>query len=632
MENNSKTLLMLFSVSVLVLFFVLAPAQPSFAATLTLTGLNAGNHIIDFRDITVTSDFNPTLSTDKSRYFNGEEGILTVIDHNANVDLTAIETVSANIGSATVLLTETGANTGVFSGNFISGKDPITYDPPNPPDAARARVDINLASPGDVTISDTILPDTGIGCTDGNEPVTHGVNIVLSNGATLANINSIALSYANAVLLENNPENLKMYYQNDPSFSYTKVTELFIPGVNEGALDANSLTIKTDASISSFAGFGGTLGEGTYVPTLETGCSGGGGGGISRAGLVVQALGALAIAGGSQPNSPPTLGLDQSQKRIVDGGFSFNDNPIDVLQYYTPYPLITTPVGQNNTIKLKIYEEKGLDNIAHVGLSYGLGKGEIFNEGRATIEYDRTFDGKETVTLFDPKHVLGSVNVTTSDVRCGDNSNAVCREFAFHHIFREPLEYNMVATNIWDLDLNGWQNYFNHGIQIVGESMNPPEEYSGIYKGHIYHLTETGKNTAADDEGNAWTFDKTWSRDYTKPITVDNEILNQEKIGAIEQLGFQYSDGKAIFGVDRVDHRFADAKNQQQIEAQSIMNNLCPDCQKKSFEKIDNIFSYSLPDRHSKLVVNENLMKIEDQKARQFLQAFFDQIYHKSPN
>ena len=187
----------------------------------------------------------------------------------------------------------------------------------------------------------------------------------------------------------------------------------------------------------------------------------------------------------------------------------------------------------------------------------------------------------------------------------------------------------MVATNIWDFERNGWQNYFNHGIQIVGDSMNPPEEYSGIYKGHIYHLTETGKNTAVDDDGNNWTFDKIWNRDYIKPVNVDNDILNQKKMDAIEQLGFKYSDGQEIFGFDRFDHRFADTKNQQQIEAQSIMNNLCPDCQKKPFEKIDNIFSYSLPNRHSKLNNPEtvNQMNLEDQKAREFLKQYFEKIY-----
>jgi hypothetical protein len=161
--------------------------------------------------------------------------------------------------------------------------------------------------------------------------------------------------------------------------------------------------------------------------------------------------------------------------------------------------------------------------------------------------------------------------------------------------------------------------------------MNPPDEYSGINNGHIYHLTETGKNTAIDDEGNTWTFDKIWNRDYIKPVSVDSDILNQEKIEAIESLGFQYSDGQEIFGFDRVDHRFADVKGQQQIQAQTIMTNLCPECLKEPFEKIDNIFSYDLPDRHSKLNNPETvtLMKLEDQKARQFLQDYFEQIYHK---
>jgi hypothetical protein len=162
--------------------------------------------------------------------------------------------------------------------------------------------------------------------------------------------------------------------------------------------------------------------------------------------------------------------------------------------------------------------------------------------------------------------------------------------------------------------------------------MNPPEEYSGIYKGHTYHLTESGKNIAIDDDGNNWTFDRIWNRDYIKPVNVDSDILNQKKIEAIESLGFQYSEGMDIFGYARVDHRFADVKNQQQIEAQTIMASLCPECQKEPYEKINEIFAYDMPTRYSKLNDPETAlqMNLEDQKARQFLQAFFEQIYHKS--
>jgi hypothetical protein len=333
--------------------------------------------------------------------------------------------------------------------------------------------------------------------------------------------------------------------------------------------------------------------------------------------------------GGVSTNSPPTLGVDQNHKRIVDDGFSFNDNAINVEEYYTAYPLVTTPVGQNNTIKLKIYEEKGTDNIAHAGVSYGLGKGETFSKGQATIEYDKTFDGIESVTTFDPKHVLGAVNVTTSQVKCSNASQSKCLEVTFHHTFRAPLEYNMVATNIWDFERDAWQNYFNHGIVIVGDSINPPEEYWGIYHGQIYHLTETGKNIAKDDKGNSWSFDRIWSRDYIKPVNVGMDILNPEKLEALKKRGFQYSDGMKIFGYERIDPHFKQVVDQQQKIAQDTMKNLCPKCEVEHFEEIGDIFFYDIPTRIDKTkdpkIINQ--MNLEDQKARELLKEFFKKIY-----
>ena len=41
-------------------------------------------------------------------------------------------------------------------------------------------------------------------------------------------------------------------------------------------------------------------------------------------------------------------------------------------------------------------------------------------------------------------------------------------------MFREPLNFNMVATYVWDFNRNSWQNYYNHGVEIIGESLNPP--------------------------------------------------------------------------------------------------------------------------------------------------------------
>lgn len=551
-------------------------------------------------------------------------------DYTTNDVIDTIDVLVSSVGYpdiVTYTLVETGINTGLFTGtNFVFLVDNskfqttdtvdviINADPERGcyPDNTITKLDSTSTGTGDgvFVLSDTDLGGLGLVLTETGEntckfigklkfTTTDSTNettgtIKVSSGDILTIFDPIIFAYTNAQIIPT------------------------IPG--KGSIQSNSDDNQNTAEV--YATYNG-LSAGLHVRDEKGGS--GGGGPINRPGLVLNFLGSLL---GSSQSVPPTLGLDLNQKRIVEDGFSFNDNPINVEQFYTHYPLITTPVGQNNTVKLKIYEDNGPENIAHVGLSYGLGKGEIFNEGKVTIEYDRTFDGKESLTLFDPNHVLGGINVTSTLTQCSTHNNAQCLEVKFDHIFREQLDYNMVATNIWDFERNGWQNYFNHGIQIIGKSMNPPKEYSGIYQGHIYHLTETGKNTAIDDNGNNWTFDKIWNRDYIKPVNEDNDILNQKKIDAIKQLGFQYSDGKEIFGFARYDHRFSDIKNQQMIEAQTIMDNLCARCQNKPFEKINDTFSYNMPIHYSKLNPETvNQMYLEDQKAQEFLKQYFKKIY-----
>ncbi len=590
--------------------FVLPPGPGSIPSASPMTG-----NIIADSPLTVRVD-----ATDESNF--------TI---NGVYDTITVSVTSVNDPNVTAyILNETGPNTGIFEGTnfvFLKGNYKFqitdivnliyTIDPLSgcADDNTITQLDSRSSSlfdNGFKVYSNTDLDGVGLILTEtGDNTCTFTGQVKFSASSTDETTGTLHVSKGDILVFED-------------KYDFKYYSGQILPSViGKGSIIADFDDPNDDDTAEVTVTYNG-LSKG--LDLYDDGSGTGGGGLTVRPGLVLNFIASLLEGGGSNHSTPPTIGLNENQKRIVYGGFSFNDNPIDVLQYYTLYPLITTAVGQNNTIKLKIYEEEGLDNIAHVGLSYGLGKGETFNEGRATIEYDRTFDGKEFVTTFDPHYVLGEVNVTTADVRCGDSSNAVCREFTFRHAFREPLEYNMIATNIWDFQRNGWQNYFNHGIQITGESMNPPEQYSGIFQGHIYKLTETGKNTAIDDQGNTWTMDKIWNRDYIKPNVVDSDILNQQKITAIEQLGFGYSDGQAIFGFDRMDHRFADAKEQQQNKAQSIMNDLCPKCQNESYDRINDIFSYDLP-ANSKREQAVNQMHTEDQKAQELLKQYFTKIY-----
>jgi hypothetical protein len=232
--------------------------------------------------------------------------------------------------------------------------------------------------------------------------------------------------------------------------------------------------------------------------------------------------------------TPPTLGLDQNARRVITGGFSYNGNAVDVEHFYTPYPLIEAKVGQKNTATFKIYENEGPDNIAHFELAFGLAQGQILADSRASISWDRTFDGMETVTLNDPKNALEDVSVKSGIAAC-DGGTIPCLTLEVTHTFREPLEFDIVATNVWDSSRNSWQNYYNHGIHVKGESLNPPDTYTGINRGHTYHLTETGKNTAVDESGNTWSFEyDTWNMDYTpapRPQDGDWQVLTRYHSG-----------------------------------------------------------------------------------------------------
>jgi len=241
-----------------------------------------------------------------------------------------------------------------------------------------------------------------------------------------------------------------------------------------------------------------------------------GGGGVVSPTLVVDAppSGPSDSSGGGSgcdgDCSHPTLGVDENFNRIVSDGFSFNGNPVDVKSFYTPYPLIKVNVGEENKVVLKVFENGGPQNIEHVGLGFGLGKNEFFSDSRATINLDRTHDGKEIVSTFDPENVLENVRVITSEDKCDRLSPTQCLIVTIFLTFREPLEFNMVATYVWDFRLNSWQNFYNAGIKIEGDSLNPPKTMMVAFgtkeiRG-LFELTQIDKikDTWIDEFGNIY--------------------------------------------------------------------------------------------------------------------------------
>ena len=169
----------------------------------------------------------------------------------------------------------------------------------------------------------------------------------------------------------------------------------------------------------------------------------------------------------------PTLGVDSRGNRLVSNGFTYNEHSVDVERFFTPYPLIKVNVGEENRADFKIYENTGPENIKHFSLAFGLDKDQVISQSKAMIELDIDSDGKEIVTVTDPENVLENVRVETSLVSCDGDKRVNCLGVTIYHTFRAPLEFDIIATDVWDTKRFSWQNYYNHGIEVAGESLNP---------------------------------------------------------------------------------------------------------------------------------------------------------------
>lgn len=285
----------------------------------------------------------------------------------------------------------------------------------------------------------------------------------------------------------------------------------------------NGALVVSIASPSAFVTYGSVLPP-SSVNIVSDGLPGRGGGGLVSPSLVVDIVASIASSGGLCSScTPPTLGVDRFGKRMVENGFSYNGNPVDVELFYTPYPLIKTHVGDMNNAEIKIYEESGIDNIKHISLAFGLGKNQALDDSRASIEIEREFGKNFTISVRDPKRTLDSIRVETHPERCSESFAQQCLVVSIYHKFRAPLDFNMVATEIWDFKENSWQNYFNHGIEIDGQSINPPEQHIGIDRGRQVTIIEISKDRSVDENGNLWIFDKEWRKEFVIPEKIDKE-------------------------------------------------------------------------------------------------------------
>ena len=117
------------------------------------------------------------------------------------------------------------------------------------------------------------------------------------------------------------------------------------------------------------------------------------------------------------------------------------------------------------------------------------------------------------------------------DVSATGEANEKVMEITFNFAFKEPMDKSKIGVVVWDSDRRSRTIYFNEGIEVVGESLNPPEIITILdEKGYPVLITMTGENEGLDEDGNIWTQNSPWTK-QNMPVDSATAHENPEPVG-----------------------------------------------------------------------------------------------------
>jgi len=496
--------------------------------------------ILNFRDVDNTANSTSTVVLSSSTLTSTSETI-TVTDNDANFDLTAQDTVLVSVNSTTsglaeaaVLLTETGANTGTFTGDVTlsttgttSGSTlqvtegdsltaiylpfpyttlvtPVSVTGGTDMDRAMGRMSASIAvtsGSGSITLSDnTVVGGFDCAWTLVNYPVI----VDLPPGMTTSSI-TVTMTYADGLFqgAESAPSGappiLRLLYAPIGGSTFTELT----PDLPGGGTNIFGTTLDLSGHSFLTPPFDTTKITNLVQPTsvegqyaigfFDGGCSGGGGGGLVRPGLVVNAL---AVVGAVLGGGSGTGGSGPPGPTVTLGALALNDNAVETISMpqeirdivlahdpLTPIEPITTvfedyelPLSINgNGFALGAYEntlvtqtvETGeptefnivfytTSEIAHTSLYFNLGP-------------TRTIAGSDTQVLLykdEPAEIVDSNGNIASATGSINNEGDLKRVVTFSITFSEDIQWSNS-----DLVIRSWNDKLNSGDTVIRDAI-----------------------------------------------------------------------------------------------------------------------------------------------------------------
>jgi len=503
LENNiSKKHLLIFS-SLLFSILLFAPLTPDADATHKITNdlvgdvtitydlIPAETNQIFYRDSTnsdpqpTAQEIGETIQLDASTIKAGFVTI-SITEEDSNLNPSAMDVILSSATSTTsgldetpVTLKETGNDTGLFTGILLVAPgggdgvlplglgDEITvlyepqHDPSEKDDAGniiglgvgRLSAEIRgVSGPGTVDISHT----TSIEGPCKFVTATHPVGIKFSPGITADNM-TVTISYANKAEGSPLPDELDMGYRFDKSSTW-RTMDFETPLLVNTAAKTISATIEPVERRTIFGKLVSNF-EGQYaLGRVLADCPGGGGGGIARAGFVVNTLagaGSLVglFSGGSGGGAVPTFG-DASVLVLGNpsdgfgGVISEDGNSLDSTK------IVKT--GDTVAFRFPLHENQGINNLERFILHYNF-EGE--NYDASTIDSQILYERGNKLTIVDPHEKIESAEVKISEV---DPWNLLV---IANIVFKNPFNTSILVES-WDLDRNSGKKLYADSLVV----------------------------------------------------------------------------------------------------------------------------------------------------------------------
>jgi len=459
--------------------------------------VSSGDSTITIRDITNTANATQSITLDGT-FSPGNTITISVTDTEANLNSTKIETITttsnsttSNPSTAISILTESGANTGFYTGTLVlssstttgntlqvkSGDDlTVDYDAESLGVSRFSGTFSGLTGSSSVTLGDFIV-DTNTKFLDlcPITPVTHPIVMTVTGEANLKPV-TVTMSYANALLTGVDPTLLKIAYRPDALTG----TGFLVSTVDEVAKTVTAT--KTSIILSATQ-------SGHYILGFDIGCPGGGGGGLVSPGLVVNALAGLVGAGAGAGGSPGASLNNLIGSRVIDVPEEIQQMVVNHDSYSTllpmdpdsfegfDFPLVINDQAfvlggfantlQTTTIKTDTpvtmtFTLYTTDKIQHFSLYTNLrGANDSIPKSDTQILYN---DGKD-LKIIDPNGFFSDAKITVTE----EEEDSVKKYVTVEMTFAKEMDTSHIITRIWDSKLRSGDTHLLDAIKIIPE-------------------------------------------------------------------------------------------------------------------------------------------------------------------